>query len=127
MKLTEKTKLDFNAFIEIFKTVYEVKEVTSTDINDNHGTIKWKRGIISIAKELNYTNRFQTLIHEVTHAIFYHAGFEEYLRTIKKIDDLEFITTMICNGFSEFLLSNKEQVRGWLMADNHGGIMKELK
>lgn len=128
MKLTKTTKLDFNTFLKIHEIFYEVREVDSADIDDNFGRMRWRRNIVKLNKELNFSSRFHTLIHEIIHAIIYHGGLEEYLY-IKEFKDkeIEFMTKALETGLSSVLLSNKEKFVNWLMADKNGIITNQLK
>ncbi|WP_445506805.1 ImmA/IrrE family metallo-endopeptidase [Niallia sp. 03190] len=57
---------------------YEVKEVPNMEEDYNQlGQIFYTRGIIKLDSQLSKERKEQCLIHELTHAIFFEAGYEE--------------------------------------------------
>ncbi|EAD1842015.1 ImmA/IrrE family metallo-endopeptidase [Listeria welshimeri] len=60
---------------------YEIKEVTAVDIagDKNYlGACDYDNQTIEILESLPETRKRQVLIHELTHAILYEAGYQEH-------------------------------------------------
>lgn len=60
---------------------YQVKETDLVVINgstDYVGSINQARAEIEVLNSLSKTRKEQTLVHEILHACFYEAGFDEH-------------------------------------------------
>ncbi len=60
---------------------YEVEEVEMVIVNDNinyAGSCSEANSEIKLLKSLSKTKKEQTLVHEILHACFYEAGFDEH-------------------------------------------------
>lgn len=60
---------------------YEVAEVETVIIGSNSdyaGSVSYSNGKIELLKELPKTRKEQVLVHEMLHAVFYEAGYEEH-------------------------------------------------
>ena len=60
---------------------YEVEEVETVIIGSNSdyaGSVDLTKGKIELLKGLNQTRKEQVLVHEILHAVFYEAGYEEH-------------------------------------------------
>ncbi|MBX9972125.1 ImmA/IrrE family metallo-endopeptidase [Cytobacillus firmus] len=57
---------------------YEIIQIEKMEEQFNHlGQILYTKGIIKVDKELAPDRKEQVFIHELLHACFYEAGFEE--------------------------------------------------
>lgn len=56
---------------------YEIREEKLEEDYNYLGQILYNRGIIKISKELSQDRKEQVFVHELTHAIYNEAGFEE--------------------------------------------------
>ena len=64
--------------VKVAGVEYDVEEVDG--INDRYdvlGQIHYTKGLIEIDSSINQHRKEQTLVHEILHACFFDAGFEE--------------------------------------------------
>ena len=59
-------------------SVNEVETVIIGSNSDYAGSVSYTNGKIELLKELPKTRKEQVLVHEILHAVFFEAGYEEH-------------------------------------------------
>lgn len=85
-------------------TVYFVEADSKQLNNDYNGRIYYPEREIYIRNDLDHYEQLAILFHEVTHAIFYHAGM--YIGTEGEAYPEENIAVLMGYAFSQFVLDN---------------------
>lgn len=86
--------------VKIGYRVYKLKFVKKIDAADSHGECDYIKGIIKIKSALEGDELYNTIMHEINHAILYDRG----INMSEKTD--ERIVMAFTNGYHDFFQSN---------------------
>jgi len=106
-----RTKVDISELKIGYATV-AVNEVAAAEKDYDYGEFDSDAKIISLNQELNPTDKINTLIHEIFHAILWERGVSESGGILdQKEKEEENIVNCLGNGFTQLIQDNPKLIQ----------------